>query len=204
MNVVVTGVGHNLASMRFALSRLGVEAVFTDDPTMIQRAERVILPGVGTARNAMVSLERAGLVEVIKTLTVPVLGVCVSMQILMISSAEDEVQTLGIIPGKIERLTPTENCPVPHMGWNTLRNIDPTSKLFRGINDGGYVYFVHSYALGKSHYAIAECVHGTQFTAAVRKDNFYGVQFHPELSGEIGARVLKNFFEVNDENNPSN
>jgi len=203
MNVVVTGVGHNLASMRFALSRLGIEAVFTDNPAIIQRAERVILPGVGTARNAMASLQKAGLIEVIQNLTIPVLGVCVSMQILMTSSAEDEVQTLNIIPGKIERLMPEENYSVPHMGWNTLRNIEPASKIFKGINSGSYVYFVHSYALRKSHYAIAECGHGTQFTAAVRKDNFYGVQFHPELSGEIGARVLKNFFEVNDENNSS-
>ncbi len=204
MNVVVTGVGHNLASMHFALLRLGVETVFTDDPALIQNAQRVILPGVGTAQNAMASLQRAGLIEVIQNLTVPVLGVCVGMQILMTRSAEDEVQTLGVIPGKIERLTPAENCPVPHMGWNTLRNICPTSKLFKGINAESYVYFVHSYALGNSNYAIAECVHGTKFTAAVCKDNFYGVQFHPERSGEVGEKVLKNFFEVNDENNTSN
>lgn len=196
MNVVVTGVGHNLASMRFALARLGVEAVFTNDPILLARADRVIVPGVGTAGCAMANLQRAGLVELLPKLTVPVLGVCIGMQILLTHCAEDNVQTLNIIPGTVERLRTSQESPVPNMGWSQLRHIDRSSKLLQGVDENSYLYFVHSYALGQSNYAIAQSQHRESFTAAVGKDNFYGVQFHPERSGEVGAKILKNFFMI--------
>lgn len=196
MNVVVTGVGYNLASMRFALARLGVKAVFTDNPEEIAQATRVILPGVGTAGNAMASLQKRGLVGVIQQLTVPVLGICVGMQIMMSSSEEGETTTLGIIPGEVQRLLPSAEITIPHMGWNRLLNIVEQEPLVEGLPMGSSLYFVHSYAVLKSDYSIAECQHGQAFTAIIRKDNFYGVQFHPERSAQLGARLLQNFLTL--------
>lgn len=196
MNVVVTGIGYNIASMRFALARLGVDAVFTNDPEIIKRATRVILPGVGTAGGAMKNLRNAALVDVLRQLTVPVLGICVGMQILLAYSEEDEATTLGIIPGQVQRLQPSEGITIPHMGWNCLEIIAKDNPLLTGIDDGSYVYFVHSYAVLNSEYALAQCRHGQTVSAVIGKDNFYGVQFHPERSATIGAKLLKNFFTL--------
>lgn len=196
MNVVVKGIGHNLASMQNALSRLGVDAVFSDEPAVIKRASRVILPGVGTASCAMENLHQRGLVDVIRELTVPVLGICVGMQILMTTSDEDGVNTLDIIPGKIRRLLSSEDITIPHMGWNRLQNVDQKSPLLQGLYDGSFVYFVHSYAVSGSEYELAQCEHGKKFGAVIGKDNFYGVQFHPERSAKMGEQLLKNFFSL--------
>lgn len=189
MIVVINSVGNNLASIKFALQRIGVEAVFTDDVLKINSASSVILPGVGTANAAMENLIRSGLINTIKNLSVPVLGICVGMQLLFSSSDENNTPCLGIIPGKVKKiLAPI----VPHMGWNKVKCSSKNALL----TEDGYGYFVHSYMADVSEYTIAECEYEQSFSAAVQKDNFFGVQFHPEKSADFGELLLKNFLEV--------
>ncbi|MFT5789250.1 MAG: glutamine amidotransferase [Shewanella sp.] len=193
----------NLSSVRYAFERLlsvdeRKNLSVTDDITAIKAATRVILPGVGTAAAAMASLNNKQLVEVIKGLTQPVLGVCLGMQMLTRVSKErgataTDCECLGIIPTDIEQLD-TKGLPLPHMGWN---QITPTTHpIFNGIDNGAYVYFVHSYRAPISDYTIATAEHGEQFSAAIAKDNFIGLQFHPEKSAAVGAKMLKNFLTM--------
>jgi glutamine amidotransferase len=193
--VVIENGGGNVASVRFALDRLGVQAELTHDATRIRRASHVILPGVGAARDAMARLAAAGLPGLIPTLTQPVLGICLGMQLLFDASAEGDTRCLGILPGRAERFADAPERPVPHMGWNQLeRRAD--SPLLDGIADGDYAYFVHSYALPVGDYTVASCRYGAPFSAVVARGNFHGAQFHPERSSRTGARLLANFLAL--------
>jgi glutamine amidotransferase len=192
---IIDSGGANISSVAFACRRLGVEPVFTDDPAVINAADRVILPGVGAARAAMDHLESRQLVDCIRALTQPVLGICLGMQLLFESSTEGDTPCLGVIPGTIEKLTPKQGLRVPHMGWNATRQVqdDP---LMSGLPEQPWFYFVHSYAAPLGEFTIASCDHGRAFSAVVRRRNFCGAQFHPERSALHGARILENFLET--------
>jgi glutamine amidotransferase len=193
--VVIGCCGANLASLGFALARLGVEAPVTEDPERVRAATHVILPGVGAARNAMERLEAAGLARVVPHLTQPVLGICLGMQLLFASSDEEEAECLGVIPARAAHIPPSADLPVPHMGWNRLAPRG-ASALLEGVPSGAYAYFVHSYAVPLGPYTRASSRYGLEFSAAVEQDNFFGTQFHPERSSAVGARILQNFFSL--------
>jgi glutamine amidotransferase len=192
---IIDSGGANLASLQFALERLGARALVSRDVGAIATAGRVLLPGVGAAADAMHRLRAAGLAELIPTLRVPLLGICLGMQLLFEHSAEGDTACLGIVAGRVERLTPAPGMPVPHMGWNTLEAIgeDP---LLAGIDAADYLYFVHSYAAPVSDSTTAAVRYGQPVAAAVRRDNFRGVQFHPERSATVGSTILRNFLAL--------
>lgn len=195
MLAIVDSGGANIASVRFALERLGVASELTADPAVIRSAERVILPGVGSASEGMKRLQAKGLVECVRSLTQPVLGVCLGMQLLFEESEEDGgIETLGLIPGKVALLPGSPGITVPHMGWNTLLT-GRKPALLDGVEPQARFYFVHSYAAPVNAFTVASCTHGTPFTAIVQRGNFSGTQFHPERSGPAGARLLQNFVE---------
>ncbi|MCQ2172317.1 MAG: imidazole glycerol phosphate synthase subunit HisH [Bacteroidales bacterium] len=182
----------NIKSVMNALRRLDVEFELTADPERIKAASKVILPGVGNAAEAMKSLREKGLVELIKGLRKPVLGICVGMQIMCRRSEEGDAQCMGLFDCDVCRFSPEPGVKVPHMGWNGISNLE--SKLFKGLDEGSFVYFVHSYCPGLCTDTIATCRHGkTLFSAALKYENFYGTQFHPEKSGDVGEMILKNF-----------
>ena len=185
----------NIRSVGNALQRLGAEYELTADPARILAADKVILPGVGNAAEAMASLEERGLAGLIKTLRRPVLGICVGMQLMCRDSEEGPTQCLGIFDAHVRRFNEAPDAKVPHMGWNAIGNLD--SKLFKGLDGGSFVYFVHSYFPGLCPDTIATCRHGEQlFSAALKYENFYGTQFHPEKSGSVGAAILRNFLAL--------
>ncbi len=192
---IVDNGGGNVASVRFALERLGAEALLTNDPQRIRAAPHVILPGVGAARDAMRRLAESGLDRLIPALTQPVLGICLGMQLLYAASAEGDTPCLGILAGAADRLPAAPGRAVPHMGWNQLVPLRP-SPLLAGIAAGDYAYFVHSYALPPGPDSVASCDYGGPFTAIVSRGNFHGVQFHPERSAATGARLLANFLAL--------
>jgi imidazole glycerol-phosphate synthase subunit HisH len=194
--IVVDSGGANIASLQFALERLGASSKVSASPDVIRAAARVILPGVGAAADAMTRLRQHGLQDLIPTLKQPVLGICLGMQLLFEASEEGDADCLGIIPGCARRLPALSGLPVPHMGWNTLSSLRPTP-LLQGIEDGSYVYFVHSYALPVSETAMASCCYGLPFAACAQWRNFYGAQFHPERSSAVGAKLLGNFLALN-------
>jgi imidazole glycerol-phosphate synthase subunit HisH len=195
MLAIVDSGGANIASVRFALERLGVQSELTADPAVIQRADRVILPGVGSAQEGMKRLQARQLVACVKGLKQPVLGVCLGMQLLFDSSAEGETPSLGIVPGRVALLPESPGITVPHMGWNTL-DLKQPSPLLRGFDASTRFYFVHSFAGPVNEFTLASCEHGTPFAAVVQRGNFWGAQFHPERSGPAGAQLLKNFLEM--------
>lgn len=184
--------GSNIGSVQAALQRLGVEAPLTRDATTIRSAERVILPGVGAAGPAMARLQEAGLVELVRSLTQPLLGVCVGMQILFERSEEGDTPCLGLLDGVVRKLPASPGIRIPHMGWNQLEH-DGREPLLQGIARGAYAYFVHSYGVAASPDAVATCTHGESFVAIARRGNVAGAQFHPERSAAVGARLLENF-----------
>lgn len=190
--VIVACGGANIASLKFALERLEVPAAVSCDPDRIRRASHVILPGVGAAPDAMTRLRSSGLDTLVPSLTQPVLGICLGMQLLHECSAEGPERCLGVIPGSTVRLADAPGRPVPHMGWNTL-DIERPSPLLAGLGPRDHAYFVHSYAVPPSDATLASCRYGAAFSACVAWRNFYGVQFHPERSAAAGARVLRNF-----------
>ena len=192
---IIDSGGANLASLRYALERLGARTHVSRDPEAIASAPRVLLPGVGAAADAMRRLRSTGLDVVIPRLRVPLLGVCLGMQLLFEHSAEGDTPCLGVLPGHIERLAAAPGMPVPHMGWNTLEPVlaDP---LLAELPAGSYVYFVHSYAAAVGESTIAAARYGEPLSAVVRRGNFWGVQFHPERSAAAGARVLRNFLAL--------
>jgi len=192
---IIDSGGANISSVKHALRRLGAEPVFTADAEVIRTAERVILPGVGAAGAAMARLRELELVECIRDLQQPVLGICLGMQLLFDQSAEDDVECLGIIPGKLEKLQPSADIRVPHMGWNTTTVVREDS-LLSGLPANPWFYFVHSYFAPLGESTMASSTHGETFAAIVRKGNFYGAQFHPERSARHGARLLANFLEL--------
>lgn len=205
MIVVVDSGVANLASVITALGRLGVEAIVTSDPMTVRRASRVILPGVGSAPVAMQALIDRGLVDTIRNLTQPVLGICLGMQLLFESSTEggQETSCLGIMPGVVDIMPAQKGFPIPHMGWNTL-TIHERHPLLHGVVDGDYVYYVHSYGVDVHGFTIASTSYTKPFTAIASQRNFMGCQFHPERSGPVGAMILRNFLEMDDANFPGN
>ncbi len=194
MLAIVDSGGANIASVRFALERLGVRSELTADPGVIRSAARVILPGVGSAAEGMKRLQAKGLVDCVRNLTQPVLGVCLGMQLLFEQSEEGNTPTLSLIPGRVALLPGSPGITVPHMGWNTLTPRRETG-LLDGIGPDARYYFVHSYAAPVDDFTVATCTHGMPFAAIVQRGNFSGVQFHPERSGAAGARLLQNFVE---------
>lgn len=193
--IIIDSGGANLASLQFAFERLGVTARVSAQARAIAAADRVVLPGVGSASDAMRRLRAAGLAELLPTLTQPVLGICLGMQLLFDQSAEGETTCLGILPGPVRRLEPSVMRPVPHMGWNHLEALKP-DPLLHGVDPAAYFYFVHSYAAPVSAFTLAPVEYGEPFSAVVRHENFWGVQFHPERSAASGARVLANFLRL--------
>jgi glutamine amidotransferase len=192
---IIDSGGANIGSVIHALKRLGAEPVFTSDANTIRSAERVLLPGVGAAGAAMSRLKELGLVQCIRELQQPVLGICLGMQLLFESSTEDDTQCLGIIPGRLQKLKPSKGIRVPHMGWNTT-TVTRADSLLSGLPEQPWFYFVHSYYAPIGPATLASCLHGESFTAVVRQKNFYGAQFHPERSARSGSRLLANFLEL--------
>ncbi|MCO4810252.1 MAG: imidazole glycerol phosphate synthase subunit HisH [Gammaproteobacteria bacterium] len=191
---IIDSGGANITSLLSAFERLGVAPELTADATQIRGAERVVLPGVGAARDAMSRLHTANLVDVIRGLAQPVLGICLGMQLLCERSAEDDVECLGIIPGRAGKLPVSAAFPVPNMGWCATRPTAP-HPILDSIESGDHFYFVHSYAVPESEYTIATARHAEPFSAMLGKDNFVAAQFHPERSSKAGARILSNFLE---------
>jgi imidazole glycerol-phosphate synthase subunit HisH len=191
---IIDSGGANIASLRFALERLGHRSELTADPARIAGAERVILPGVGAARDAMQRLAAKRLVDTVRRLEQPVLGVCLGMQLLAEASEEDDVECIGVLPGTARRLPVLPGFPVPNMGWC---RIHPTAShpLLAGIEADSWFYFVHSYALPVGESTLASAQHGREFSAIAGHRNFVAAQFHPERSARAGARLLANFLE---------
>lgn len=188
--------GANLGSVRYALERLGVAASIVRDADGLRDAERIILPGVGAAAPAMDLLRERGLVEPLRTTRLPLLGICLGMQLLFESSDEGDVDCLGLLPGRVRELRGSPGLRVPHMGWNGLERVRD-SALLDGVADGASTYFVHGYAAPVTADCIAACTHGERFAAMVQRGNVAGAQFHPERSATVGARLLSNFLHWN-------
>lgn len=193
MNIVIIDYGAgNIQSIRFAIERLGYEAVLTDDAEVIRKADKVIFPGVGEAGSAMLKLRATGIDRIIPGLKQPVLGICLGMQLMCRSSEEGNTEGLGIFDVNIVRFS--DRVKVPQIGWNQISGLK--SPLFEGIKENEFMYLVHSfYAPGCSE-AIALTSYDVEYASALHKDNFYGVQFHPEKSSTAGARILNNFLKI--------
>ncbi len=187
--------GANLGSVRYALERLGVEPRLVRDADGLRGADRVILPGVGAAPAAMARLRDQGLIEPLQQLQVPLIGICLGMQLLFERSEEGEVDCLGLLSGVVRHLTPALGIRVPHMGWNRLLPMRE-SNLLQDLPEQASAYFVHSYAAPVTADTVAACDHGGLFTAVVQNGLRSGAQFHPERSAETGARILRNFLEM--------
>ncbi|RWU12670.1 imidazole glycerol phosphate synthase subunit HisH [Pseudidiomarina gelatinasegens] len=196
--VIVDTACANLSSVRFACERLGIKPEVTADIARIQAADRVILPGVGTAQAAMRNLQRLELVDTLQQLQQPVLGICLGMQLLTTWSAEGNVDCLGVIPAQTLRMQAQQQ-PLPHMGWNTVTAVGD-NPLLHGLAQPEWFYFVHSYAVAPDAATIATCDYGQPFAAMIRHRNYFGAQFHPERSGSAGSKLLKNFLELTDAN----
>ena len=192
---IIDSGGANIGSVMHALKRLGAEPVFTADAATIRAADRVLLPGVGAAGAAMSRLGELGLIQCIRELQQPVLGICLGMQLLFEKSEEVDTQCLGVIPGTLQKMKPSEGIRVPHMGWNTTTAVSADA-LLAGLPEQPWFYFVHSYCAPVGPATLATCLHGESFAAIVRQGNFCGAQFHPERSARGGARLLANFLEL--------
>lgn len=202
MTAIIKYNAGNIQSVLFALERLGHKAVWTDDPDLLRQADRVIFPGVGEASSAMRYLRERGLDEVIRSLRQPVLGICLGLQLFCKHSEENDTPCLGIFDAEVKRFSGNtlaesavaQPLKVPHMGWNNLSHL--RGALFEDVDEGSFVYFVHSYFAELNQAAIAISDYGGQFSAAMQRDNFYAVQFHPEKSGATGQQILSNFLKI--------
>jgi glutamine amidotransferase len=184
----------NIQSVLFALERLGVSGEVTDEPEKILSADKLIFPGVSEAGSAMNSLREKGLDKLIKGLHQPLLGICVGMQLLCEHSEENNTECLGIVPIEVRKFKGNSQLKVPQVGWNQIHSLRST--LFSGIEENSYIYNVHSYYAEESQETIASCDYGIRYAAAIRKDNFFGVQFHTEKSAAVGDRIIQNFLEL--------
>ena len=184
----------NLRSVENALRRLGADFCVTADPQTITQADKVLLPGVGHCGQAMDNLRNAGLIPVIRRLRRPVLGICVGLQVMCRDSEEGNTECMGIFDAHVRRFKAAPDLKVPHMGWNTLENME--KKLFDGLHSGDSVYYVHSYYPSLCPDTIATTTYGTMFSAALKYEQFYGTQFHPEKSGDVGEHILRNFLSL--------
>ena len=201
LNVIVDTGCANLSSVKFAVERLGYQVEVTDNIEKIKAADKVIFPGVGNAKHAMENIHAKNLATTLQSLTQPVLGFCLGMQLMTESSLEgnfsgeqETIECLNLIPGNVKPLQ-AEGLRLPHMGWNTLTSVID-HPVFAGIEVGDYFYFVHSFAAPVNEYTAATCEYGSKFSAAIIKDNFIGCQFHPERSGKSGSKIIKNFLEM--------
>lgn len=192
MTLAIVDVGcGNIGSVGIAFERFGLRPVITNDPRAIASAERIVIPGVGAAGFAIRQIEALGLRDTLRTLTQPVLGICLGMQLLFDRSDEDETGCLGLIAGEVRKLVPLPDMPVPHMGWSKLAVSDESC----GLVNGDYVYFAHSFACDDGPHSIASATYGRAIPAVVRSANYHGAQFHPERSGQAGARFLEAFLQ---------
>lgn len=183
----------NIRSVLFALERIGVEAVVTDNHDEIRSADRVIFPGVGEASSAMNYLKEKGLDELICSLTQPVLGICLGMQLMCSHSEENDTPCLGIFDEKVKRFPDTTGFKIPQIGWNNIFGLK--THLFSDVSENAYMYFVHGYYVESCENAIAKTDYIAEYSSALHKNNFYAVQFHPEKSGEVGQKILENFIK---------
>jgi imidazole glycerol-phosphate synthase subunit HisH len=191
----------NIQSVKYALERLGVHPQITDDANEILTADKVIFPGVGEAKSAMNYLKERGLDVLIKKLSQPVLGICVGQQLLCEHSEEGDTECMGVFPIKVRRFPNGvklngESLKIPHMGWNSIQ-FNPDFPLFKNLEKDAYVYYVHSFCADLDEkYTVASTDYASKFSAAIHKDNFYALQFHPEKSGKVGEQILQNFLEL--------
>ena len=190
----------NVSSVKFAIERLGYEVTISREPEVVLAADKLFLPGVGTASEAMNNLKERGLIELVQKVEKPLLGICLGMQLLGKLSLEkganssETVTCLGLCDGEVKKMQ-TGDLPLPHMGWNTV-TAEKGNPLFKGIEEGEYFYFVHSFAMPTGDYTIASCDYGQPFSAAIQSGNYYGVQFHPERSSKAGSRLIQNFLQL--------
>lgn len=182
----------NIQSVHYALNRLGVEPIITDNPDILYKADKIIFPGVGEASSAMAYLRKHSLDEVLVKITQPFLGICFGMQLMCKHSEEGNVDCLGIFDVQVKRFPPKDK--IPHMGWNTISNLRGT--LLQGIPEDSYMYFVHSYYAEQNPYTTADCNYILPYSAGIEKNNFFAFQFHPEKSGVVGAKILENFLKI--------
>jgi len=192
MVVIIDYGAGNIQSVKYALKRLGVEAILSSDPEVIKKAEKVIFPGVGRAQAAMRKLEKANLDSLIPNLTQPVLGVCLGMQLLCDFTEEDKVKGLGVFPLQVKEFEKT--LKVPQIGWNQISELK--GELFYNVDENTYSYFVHSFYVPDNEFSVASTNYGIKYSSAIKKDNFYATQFHPEKSGDIGEQILRNFLNI--------
>ncbi len=193
MKVIIIDYGAgNIKSIQFAFKRLGVDAILSNDPNEISAADKIIFPGVGAASAAMKMLEESGLDKIIPKLKQPVLGICLGMQLMCNSSEEGNTKGMGIFKVAVKRFS--NALKVPQMGWNTIASLK--SDLFLGVKENEFMYLVHSFYAEKCSESIATTDYGIEYAAALQKNNFYGVQFHPEKSGTAGAKILQNFLNL--------
>ncbi len=192
--VIVKYNSGNVSSVRFALQRLGIDGILSNDHEEIRTADRVIFPGVGHAGTAMESLVQHGLQKLLPELKQPFLGICAGMQLMCTHSEEGDTKCMGIVPLSVKRFPSVNSLKVPHTGWNTIHQLK--GSLFQGIPENAFMYFVHSYYVETGQETIAACDYGLEYSAAIQKNNFYGVQFHAELSSDAGSTLLSNFLNI--------
>lgn len=197
--VIVKYNAGNIQSVLFALERIGATAIVTDDAEAILKADRVIFPGVGEASTAMKYLREKNLDSVIKNLQQPVLGICLGMQLLCSSSEENYTQCIGVFEEPVKRFSEEAGLKIPQIGWNNIYDLG--SELFEGVHENSYIYLVHSYYAAVGEHTIAKADYPKAFSVGLHKNNFYGVQFHPEKSAEVGEVILRNFMELKSTSN---